>query len=109
VIQFPVTRYGTLTAIFTQQTPITIPAAFWAPLYALIPGFFVPSIIGWLNGRRQRGHLSKHIDIIEREHPELETINKEIEKLYLDGKINDSHYKLLKDKISEHYKADATK
>ena len=109
VIQFPVTRYGTLTAIFTQQTPITIPAAFWAPLYALIPGFFIPSIIRWLHGRRQRGHLNKHIDIIEREHPELETINKEIEKLYLDGKINDSHYKLLKDKISEHYKAEANK
>jgi len=109
IIQFPVTRYGSLTAIFTQQTPVTIPAAFWAPLYALIPGFFVPSIIRWLNDRRQRGHLNKHIDIIEREHPELETINKEIEKLYVDGKLSDSHYKLLKDKISEHYKTDANK
>jgi len=107
MIQFPVTRYGKLTAIFIQQTPVTIPPAFWAPLYALIPGFFIPSIIHWLNGRRQRGYLSKHIDIIEREHPELDAINKEIGKLYVDGKLNDSHYKLLKEKISEFYKSDA--
>jgi YVTN family beta-propeller protein len=110
VIQFPVTRYGKLTAIFTPQTSVTIPPAFWAPLYALIPSFFVPSIIRWLNDRRQRGHLaSKFIDIIEREHPELETINKDINKLYFEGKLSDSHYNLLKDKISEHYKADANK
>jgi YVTN family beta-propeller protein len=107
VIQFPVTSYGKLTASFIQQTPVTIPPAFWAPLYALIPGFFVPSIIHWLNTRRQRGYLSKHIDIIEREHPELDTINREIGKLYVNGKLSDSHYKLLKDKISEYYKADA--
>ncbi len=109
VIQFPVTRYGKLTASFIQQTPITIPPAFWAPLYGIIPGFFVPSIIHWFNNRRQRRHLSKHIDIIELEHPELASINKEIEKLYVNGKLSDSHYKLLKDKISEHYKADANK
>jgi YVTN family beta-propeller protein len=107
VIQFPVTGYGKLTANFIQQTPVTIPPAFWVPLYALVPGFFVPSIIHWLNTRRQRGYLSKHIDIIEREHPELDTINKEIGKLYVNGKLSDSHYKLLKDKISEYYKADA--
>jgi len=47
VIQFPVTRYGKLTASFIQQTPITIPPAFWAPLYGIIPGFFIPSIIHW--------------------------------------------------------------
>lgn len=109
MIQFPVTRYGKLTASFIQQTPITIPPAFWAPLYGIIPGFFIPSIILWLNNRRQRRYLSKHIDIIELEHPELNNINKEIEKLYVNGKLSDSHYKLLKDKISEHYKADANK
>jgi len=109
VIQFPVTRYGKLTASFIQMTPITIPPAFWAPLYGIIPGFFIPSIIHWLNHRRQRGYLNKHIDIIELEHPELNNINKEIEKLYVNGKLSDSHYKLLKDKISEHYKAGANK
>ena len=107
IVQFPVTGYGKLTAIFIQQTPVTIPPAFWAPLYALIPGFFIPSIIHWLNNRRQRRFLSENIDIIEREHPELNNINKEIEKLYVNGKLSDSHYKLLKEKISEYYKADA--
>ena len=91
------------------MTPITIPPAFWAPLYGIIPGFFIPSIIHWLNHRRQRGYLNKHIDIIELEHPELASINKEIEKLYVNGKLSDSHYKLLKDKISEYYKADPNK
>lgn len=33
VIQFPVTGYGNLTAIFIQQTPVTIPPEFWAPIY----------------------------------------------------------------------------
>lgn len=109
MIQFPVTRYGKITASFIQQTPVTIPPTFWVPLYALIPGFFTPSIIHWLNHRRQRGYVSKHIDLIELEHPELNTINKEIEKLYVNGKLSDSHYKLLKDKISEYYKAGANK
>ena len=106
VIQFPVTRYGKLTAIFIQQTPVTLPPQFWTPLYGLIPGFFIPSIIRWLNNRRQRGHLNKQVDLIELEHPELKNINKEIEKLYINGKLSDSHYKLLKEKLSEHYKDD---
>jgi hypothetical protein len=106
VIQFPVTRYGKLTAIFIQQTPVTLPPQFWTPLYGLIPGFFIPSIIRWLNNRRQRGHLNKQVDLIELDHPELKNINKEIEKLYINGKLSDSHYRLLKEKLSEHYKDD---
>lgn len=105
-IQFAVTRYGILTANFIQQTPVTIPPAFWIPLYGLIPGFFIPSIIQWLNNRRQRNYLNKQVDLIELEHPELKTINKEIEKLYINGKLSDTHYRLLKEKLSEHYKDD---
>jgi YVTN family beta-propeller protein len=107
VVQFPVTRYGYITGIFIQQTPITIPPQFWTPLYGVIPGFFIPSIIGWLNNRRQRRYVSKHIDIIEHEHPELNKINKMIEKLYVQGKVNYYYYKYLMGKISQHYKTDA--
>jgi hypothetical protein len=47
---------------FIIPSQISIPTEFWAPLYGLIPGFFVPSIISYLNGRRQREDTLNSLD-----------------------------------------------
>jgi YVTN family beta-propeller protein len=95
-------NYGNLTANFIQPNQVTIPTEFWAPLYALIPGFFVPSIITWLNGRRQRKHFKEYLDKIDKS--DKSTIERGISKLYADGKISESQHQILKDKVSEQYK-----
>jgi hypothetical protein len=79
-----------------------IPTEFWAPLYAFIPGFFIPSIISYLSSRRQRKHLREYLDKIGKS--DKSTLEREISKLYADGKISESHYQILKVKVSEHYK-----
>ena len=53
---FKVSKYGTLSANFIQSSTVSIPPEFWTPLYGLIPGFFIPSIISWLNGRMGSSH-----------------------------------------------------
>ena len=49
--------------------------------------------------------MRKLVDRIDSEHDKLDriTIENQIMNLYTKGKINDSHYTLLKDKISEYY------
>jgi YVTN family beta-propeller protein len=96
---FRVSKYGGLTANFISS--VSIPAEFWAPLYALIPGFFIPSVISWLNGKRQRKHLKESLDKIGKVDRGL--LEKDITRLYSGGKINDSHYQMLKDKIAGYY------
>lgn len=96
-----VSDYGTFTANFNNPALISIPTEFWAPLYALIPGFFIPSIISWFNGRRQRGYLKQCLDKIGKE--DKTKIENEITELYTNGKISDAHHLMLKDKISEYY------
>jgi YVTN family beta-propeller protein len=102
-ITLKVSKYGSFVANFNNPIQLSIPTEFWAPLYALIPGFFIPSIISWLNGRRQRGYLKQSLKKIGEEEKRL--IEKNITDLYITGKINDEHYRMLKDKISEHYKS----
>jgi YVTN family beta-propeller protein len=103
---FKVSKYGTLNINFISPIPVSIPPEFWTPFYGLIPGFFVPSIISWLNGRRQRGRLEKYMKKIDNNHDKLslEKIKPEIAYAYSKGKINESHLGLLKDKISEYEK-----
>jgi hypothetical protein len=98
---FKVSKYGTLSANFIQSSTVSVPPEFWTPLYGLIPGFFIPSIISWLNGRRQRGYLQQYITQIGKF--DKNRLEKRITSSYIEGKINDSHYQLLKDKISEYY------
>lgn len=95
------TKFGTFTANF-KELPAPFPSEYWIPLYGLIPGFFIPSIIKWLSGKRQRRNLREYLDKIGK--VDRHTIEKEVIKLYSNGKISDYHYQMLKDKISEYYK-----
>jgi YVTN family beta-propeller protein len=97
--EFRVSQYGSLNANFITST--SIPAEFWTPLYGLIPGFFIPSIIAWLAGRRQRKYVRKSLEYIGK--MDRSTIEKTITTLYTEGKISNSHYQTLKDRISDYY------
>jgi hypothetical protein len=59
-------------------------------------------VVKWLKTEK---NLRKLIDRIDSEHSNLDRIvlENEIMHLYTKGKISDSHYTLLKDKISEYY------
>jgi len=97
---FVVSKYGTLAANFINAS--SIPPEFWAPIYGLIPGFFIPSAISWLNGKRQRKYFRESLGDIGKS--DKESLERHITALYSEGKINDSHYQVLKDKISDFYK-----
>jgi hypothetical protein len=65
VAVFDISKYGRITANFIEPPPqVSIPAEFWAPFYAVIPGFFIPSIWNSLNGRRQRKYLEECLEQI---------------------------------------------
>ena len=95
-----VTKFGTFTANF-RELPPPVPSEYWIPLYGLIPGFFIPSIIKWLSGKRQRRNLREYLDKIGK--VDRPIIEKEVLKSYSNGKISDFHYQMLKDKISQYY------
>lgn len=95
-----VTKFGTFTANF-RELPASIPSEYWIPLYGLIPGFFIPSIIKWLSGKRQRKNLREYLDKMGK--VDRHIIEKEILTSYSKRKISDFHYQMLKDKISQYY------
>lgn len=108
-----VSKFGTLTANFINQTPIS--PEFWTPIYGLIPGFFIPSIISWIIGKRQRKYLSSYRKDIERiidgyktnqdnEQQYLQNLDQAKEKIteaFEKGKINESQFNMLLEKIKE--------
>jgi YVTN family beta-propeller protein len=96
-----ISEYGTLNANFIEPVQLSIPPEFWTPLYGIIPGFLIPSIVRWFNGYRQRKHLRQFIKDIGKS--DKDTLEKTITDSYTRGKISQSHYQLLKDKISEYY------
>jgi len=66
----------------------------------------MPSIIRWINGWRQRRRFYKYTDKelpSEFKEKDRQGIEEEIAELYAKGKINDSQYKMLKDKIAANY------
>jgi hypothetical protein len=99
-----VTHFGSFTRNF-RALPPAIPPEYLTVLFGIMVGTFAPSFLKWLNGLRQRKNLRKLIDRIDSEHSNLDRIvlENEIMHLYTKGKISDSHYTLLKDKISEYY------
>ena len=95
-----ITKFGSFTANF-KELPPPLPSEYWIPLYGLIIGFFIPSIIKWLNGWGQRRNLTEYLYKIGK--VDRHIIEDDVLKLYSNGKISDSHYQMLKDKISEYY------
>lgn len=104
-IQFIPSHYGKLTANFITYAPFSLPPAFWAAVSAIITSFFIPSIVSWVNNWIQRRNLRKYLHKIDSDHNKLskETMKKEIQNLYAKGKLSESHYELLKERISEYF------
>ena len=113
--KFSVTKYGTLNANFINSVPISIPQEYLVGLYGVILSFIIPSIAMWINAKRQRGYLKRYIEKIDDIYEEsnhthkpdeylkrLDDVEKEITLIYTKGKISDSHYNVLKDKVSEY-------
>ena len=102
-------QFGSFTGNF-KALPPAIPPEYLLTLFGIMISTFAPSIFKWLNGLRQRKNLRKLIHRIDSEHSNLNRIvlDNEIMHFYTKGKIGDSHYALLKDKISEYY-PDTTK
>jgi YVTN family beta-propeller protein len=101
-IGFKVSKYGSLNANFITSNPL-IPEQFWAPLYGIIPAVIastlIPSIIQWNRGKKlSKRHLDYYSNLIGK--TDLCELEKEIAKLYREGKINDSDYGILKDRIN---------
>jgi YVTN family beta-propeller protein len=99
-----VNRYGIFTANLIPLPPV-IPPEYLVPLYGIIVssiiGWSIPNIISWLNAKTHRKYLREcinQIGILDKN-----TIEERITRLYIDGKLNESHRQLLEDKIAEHY------
>jgi YVTN family beta-propeller protein len=97
-------RYGTFTANF-KPLPPAIPQEFLYLLVGIILsslfGWSIPSIAGWVKARNQLKHLKECINQIGK--LDKNAIEEKIIGYYVDGKINEDHRQLLKDKISEYY------
>jgi YVTN family beta-propeller protein len=111
--QFKFREYGVLTANFISAPQFPIPEEYLIPLYGVIPGFFIPSIIRWLNGKRQRGLMGKYRKTVDEIYNKLydkreqclqafDKIKSQIIFEYEKGRISESHYKMLKERISEY-------
>jgi YVTN family beta-propeller protein len=99
-----VNRYGTFTANFIPIPP-AIPPEFLYLLVGIILsslfGWSIPSIMGRVKERTQRKYLKECINQIGK--LDKNAIEEKIIGYYVDGKINEDHRQLLKDKISEYY------
>jgi YVTN family beta-propeller protein len=115
MMDFAASGYGTLYANFVEPVNITVPPEFWAPFYAIIPGFFIPSLITWFNGRRQRGYLSRYRKTIDDTYSRLydkkdecvESLNNvriRITEEFERGRLSESYYNLLNSKILDYTK-----
>jgi hypothetical protein len=106
-----------LTATILQPLPLVqysfpIPEQYLIPFYALIPSFLIPSVARMINGRRQRNILKKLNNEIddsftsakgrEQRLEDIDNLMKEVTDSYTDGKISDTHYGILKDKLSKY-------
>jgi YVTN family beta-propeller protein len=110
---FTINRFGNFTAYFGALPP-AISSEYWIPLYGIIVstvvGWSIPSIIAW---RKSKGQISRlnyyHQEMAsiyddgrldENDVNHLNTLNKNILNAYSEGKINNEHYKSLKNEIS---------
>ena len=119
ITSFNSSDYGNVTANFQVPVEITLPKAYWEQLYVVLFSIMVPAIVGWsipaiagyVNTVRQRKVLRKimgdiiHvnnnvIDDIEKRKL-LEQIRIEFEKKLTEGKISESQYEILNNKVSE--------
>jgi YVTN family beta-propeller protein len=112
---FTISKFGNFTANFNEIPP-PIPTQYWIALYGIITssiiGWSIPSISGWIRSRRQSSNLRQYANTIDSLHKKLNQSNSEelqsldkissdITNTYAEGKMNETHYEILKNKISD--------
>ena len=112
-----ITKFGSFTANF-KLLPPAIPAEYWATLFAVIVtaivgSWFIPTSIGWLSSRIQRGKLNCHIQTVkdldnkrELDKNDIVDLNKlgnNIAVEYSRGKLTKDQYEILGNEISINY------
>jgi YVTN family beta-propeller protein len=122
-LRFSVSQFGErLNSNFIVPVEVAIPKEFFNRLSILVISVIlpfiitwsIPSIVGWLKSNRQRKHLQKYLTKIDIKYAtsnnqnkdnivkSMNSIMKEIENMYAEGKLKDSQYGFLKDKISDY-------
>jgi YVTN family beta-propeller protein len=105
---FNITSSGHYVANF-RDAPPPVPDGIWIALFSILLGTFMPSLIRWINGWKQRRRFYKYKEELpskyenKSKYKNREAIDDEITELYAKGKINETQQKMLKDKIAEHY------
>ncbi|HXS60617.1 MAG TPA: hypothetical protein VN703_07395, partial [Candidatus Sulfopaludibacter sp.] len=122
-ISFDAFNFGQLTANYIIPFTFDIPKEFYLTFFAIIPpSLIIPSVVRWFisknNAKKQRLYLEKYIKIIDDElgHSHKNTsiqnvdrLRNQIEILYVDGKINESTYTILKNRLSEYSQKEVEK
>jgi len=112
VTSFNSSDYGNVTANFQIPVEITLPKAYWEQLYVVLISIMVPAVAGWsipaiagyFNTVRQRKVLRKimrEIVHVNNNVRDDEQKRKFLENIRIEGKISESQYDILNNKISE--------
>lgn len=127
---FKPSKYGNLTANFIQTPPpVQISPEALAGLYSIIVtaiiGWFVPGIARWISSKRQGKYLDEYMTDIFEAYDELhnskdkylqlynskdkylqglETIKRQVAEKFSKGKLSESQYGILNEKITEYSK-----
>ena len=111
-------KFGSFTANF-KELPPPISAEVFLNQYtaialAVLSGLVIPQIIPWVADRRQIKYFRKYLELINNPFNEkkdykndeflfLNSFNDKILQAYLERKLNEKQYGILKDEISEYY------
>jgi hypothetical protein len=97
----------------TSGVPINIPKEYTIGFYTIVLTFLVPAIARWIYGKRQINYVSKYMTNITSTYDSLhqnkfecekslENIRRQVAETFSKGKLNESHYKILNEKIDEY-------
>lgn len=102
-----IAKFGNFTAIF-KPLPPPMPPEYTLLIITVIVtsiiGWSWNSIIGFAKAKMQRKHMKECIEEIGK--LDKNTIEEKITGYYVEGKLNEDHRQLLKDKISDYYGRD---
>jgi YVTN family beta-propeller protein len=107
--KFKALQFGNLTANFIAAPPpiqFTIPTETLIQILLIIVtaivGWLIPSIVGWINKARQKNSIvtfMENINNADNIHS-LEELRKKVSEQYAKGKISESNYDILNNRIS---------
>jgi hypothetical protein len=113
-ISFKVSRYGMSLVANFEKAPPLIPPEYLTTIFGAILGIGIPAIGTWFFTTTRRNYLKRYLKTIEvtydtfhlRNKDEclqrLEQKRKQIADVFEKGKISESYYEKLNDKISEY-------